>query len=142
VPIIDTLPVIIASRLIVSDSGCWLWTGATNGQGYGKHRGQYVHRLVYEALVGPIPAGHEIDHLCRVHACSNPSHLEPVTHRENMLRGAGPVPSRAAQTACIHGHAFDDRNTYRPPDGTRACRRCRADHEKARRARLRQEPAA
>lgn len=71
---------------------CWLWTGHLDRYGYanfglGKHRMVKVHRFAYELLVGPIPEGLEIDHLCRVRHCVNPAHMEPVTHAENMARG-------------------------------------------------------
>ncbi len=71
-------------------SGCWLWNGQLNGNRYGmahydgKH--QVAHRAVYEDLVGPIGEGLQLDHLCRVTACVNPDHLEPVTRHENVLR--------------------------------------------------------
>lgn len=70
--------------------GCWRWTGTRDRQGYpflnvgGAPR--RAHRLMYEQLVGPIPSGLELDHLCRVRDCVNPSHLEAVTHTENMRR--------------------------------------------------------
>ena len=71
---------------------CWLWLAATS-HGYGtfQSNGKLVraHRYAYELLVGPIPGGLVIDHLCRTTACVNPEHLEPVTQRENLLRGAG-----------------------------------------------------
>jgi hypothetical protein len=85
---------------------CWLWCGSTDTSGYGKIlvRRKLIpaHRLAYEYYVGPIPAGLEIDHLCRVRHCVNPDHLEAVTHRENLMRGfravqeeaMGPVPRR------------------------------------------------
>src|SRR6266496_2265386 len=74
---------------------CWLWTGKTGRDGYGRiglgGRGALVrvraHRFAYELLIGPIPDGLQIDHLCRVRHCVNPAHLEPVTQRENILRG-------------------------------------------------------
>ncbi len=71
---------------------CWLWTGSKN-DGYGKfrpvanQRPVLAHRYAYELLVGPIPRDLTLDHLCRVHSCVNPEHLEPVTRRENILRG-------------------------------------------------------
>ncbi len=78
-------------------TGCWIWLGALHRNGYGNirvgsmkdgTRGHRVaHRALYEALVGPIPAGMELDHLCRVRSCVNPAHLEPVTRRENLRRG-------------------------------------------------------
>lgn len=70
---------------------CWEWTRGRDGNGYGRARADgkmvYVHRQVWTELVGPIPAGLELDHLCRNPACCNPDHLEPVTHRENIRRG-------------------------------------------------------
>lgn len=72
--------------------GCWEWTGSKDLNGYGRLNGGAgrspvpAHRAVYEALVGPIPDGLEIDHICFNHGCVNPAHLEPVTHSENMRR--------------------------------------------------------
>ncbi len=72
--------------------GCWLWTASTR-EGYGyfglgrRDEGMVdAHRFAYELLVGPIPAGLEIDHLCRVRRCVNPPHLEAVTSAENKRR--------------------------------------------------------
>lgn len=70
--------------------GCWMWTGTIGKKGYGcifiSRKRYEAHRLVYELLVGPIPEGLEIDHLCEVHGCVNPDHLEPVTGSENIAR--------------------------------------------------------
>jgi len=77
------------TRVSIDDNGCWN-SGWSVKQGWTKiwHRGamQYVHRVMYEEDVGPIPDGLEIDHLCRNRACCNPAHLEPVTHSENVAR--------------------------------------------------------
>lgn len=74
--------------------GCWEWTGARQPDGrydYGMFwdgtRAVRAHRFAYELLVGPIPVGLELDHLCRNPPCVNPAHLEPVTHAENIRRG-------------------------------------------------------
>lgn len=71
-------------------SGCWIWTGSKGEDGYGSVRYRRkvwrAHRAAYTILVGPIPFGLELDHLCRVRACVNPSHLEPVTGEENIRR--------------------------------------------------------
>lgn len=83
---------------------CWLWAGARTTGGYGllkvAGRPEYVHRLAYEHHVGPVPAGLQLDHLCRVRHCVNPAHLEAVTGAENTRRGE---PAR--RTHCPHGHA-------------------------------------
>lgn len=90
---IHLLPDRIADRIQpCPNTGCWLWEGRwDSGNGYGKvsWRGRtwMAHRLVYVLLVGPIPEGHHLDHRCRVRPCCNPDHLEPVTPRENTLRG-------------------------------------------------------
>lgn len=109
------------------DTGCWLWTGPLNHAGYAAFRvpGKTTttgHRHAYEVMVEPIPAGLELDHLCRVRACVNPAHLEPVTHAENMRRAA------AVRTSCTNGHAYSDRDVT--PEGARQCQTCRADRNR------------
>lgn len=110
---------------------CWIWTGCRHASGYGMlnvggRKGRLVraHRYSYELLVGPIPDGLQLDHLCRVPACVNPDHLEPVTNRENTMRGSNFTAEKARQTHCIRGHEFDAENTYVRPNGTRLCRAC------------------
>lgn len=87
---------------------CWLWTGYLDRGGYGTIRvpGKRfkVHRFAYEMLASRIPEGYEIDHLCRIRHCVNPEHLEPVTRKENVLRGESPSAKAARQTHCIRGH--------------------------------------
>lgn len=107
---IDQLPANMRAKISVTPSGCWLWTGAANSKGYGQVgvRGvsRSTHRVAYELLVGPIPDGLQIDHLCRVRLCCNPSHLEPVTHMENHMRRPDVHKSH-----CIHGHEMTPENT-------------------------------
>ena len=139
----------ILDRLDTSDpEACWPWPGATNGVGYGViGRGgktgsnTYVHRVMYEHLVGPIPAGLVLDHLCRNRICANPKHLQPVTHRTNLLRGEGISGTNARKTHCPQGHLYDIENTYTYPDGSRRCRAC-AREDQRRRRRQRKESAA
>lgn len=114
-------------------NGCWLWTGTTHAAApwdYGRFTVRHgsevpAHRFAWELLRGPIPEGLVIDHLCRVSRCVNPDHLEPVTQRENLLRGTGPSARHAATTHCPQGHPYDAENTYRDRRGGRHCRICR-----------------
>ena len=109
-------------------SGCWHWVGVTNPFGYGRVRFdgklRMAHRVSYEAYIGPIPDGLDIDHLCRNRSCVNPWHLEPVTERENTLRGISIAAVNAKKTHCDAGHAFDAENTWHFRGG-RHCRACR-----------------
>lgn len=126
-----------------SDLGpCWIWTGAL-ASGYGtfrtpdpvNRRGRLVraHRFAYELVVGPIPDGLELDHLCRVRACVNPAHGEPVTHAENVRRCPHMYePSQMAligdfqraKTHCPQQHPYDESNTSIDRNGHRHCRAC------------------
>lgn len=84
----------------------------------------YVHRVAWETLRGPIPDGMQLDHLCRQRACWNPDHLEPVSPRENVLRGVGITAMNAKKTHCPQGHPYDDANTGITSTGKRRCRAC------------------
>lgn len=111
---------------------CWLWRGARKSEGYGVYsvthgHMTYAHRYAYEELVGPIPTGLVIDHLCRNPSCVKPAHLEPVTQQVNTLRGISPAAINATKTECKSGHPFDSSNTYIKPDGARGCRQCRRE---------------
>lgn len=116
---------------------CWIWTGGLVGGGYGQFgvTGQWhkrAHRYAYELVVGPIPDGLVLDHLCRVRCCVNPAHLEPVTQRENLMRGLGSW--NAGKTHCKRGHEFTPENTYVAPHGKRTCRTCRNVRQRSRRS--------
>jgi hypothetical protein len=111
----------------IPESGCWLWDGYLC-QGYGSFslngKQQQAHRVSYELHVGPIPEGLQIDHLCRVRCCVNPAHLEPVTQRENLLRGNTFQAAQSKRTHCPQGHPYDEKNTYRCHRGHRNCKAC------------------
>lgn len=128
-------------KVVEADSGCWLWTGFADGGGYGRFTPFHgmspalAHRFAYEYVVGKIPEGRQIDHLCRNRLCVNPAHLEPVTARENTLRGETVSARNARKKRCVNGHAFDDENTYRRPTGGRGCKECSRERVRARRRR-------
>lgn len=103
---------------------CWLWLARLNNKGYGEFsfdgRPQCAHRISFRLVVGAIPDGLELDHLCRIPACVNPAHLEPVTHQENIRRG---LPAQLS-AACPKGHALVEPNLYVSRRGARTCRQC------------------
>lgn len=112
---------------------CWLWKGATTKGAGEYHYGSFhyqgktvrVHRFAYELLVGDIPEGLTIDHLCRETLCVNPEHLEAVTHRENVLRGIGPSAQHSKKTHCPYGHPYNGDNLAYSPKRSRVCKECR-----------------
>lgn len=121
---------------------CWVWTGYTgDGRprlGYGsfgiRRKIWRAHVLSYTWAYGDVPVGLILDHLCRNRACVNPDHLEPVTYRENLLRGLVPEVTRArftARTSCVRGHPLTEDNIYRV-NGRRRCRKCARIRNKAR----------
>jgi hypothetical protein len=128
---VEEFPQRIADKIQVTGF-CWLWTGATD-RGYprvayplGVERSARAHRVVYELLVGKIPKGKYLDHLCRVRRCVNPDHLEPVTARENTLRSPiSPAALNSLKTHCPRGHEYagDNLGVYR--QGSRYCRACK-----------------
>ena len=119
-----------------ADGDCWEWRGFRLKAGYGRFafssKKVLAHRMSWQLLVGPIPPGLTIDHLCQNHPCVNPDHLEPVTIQENIARHKG---RNGLKTHCPHGHSYSFANTYYDKLGKRYCRICRADKERARRAR-------
>jgi hypothetical protein len=112
---------------------CWLWTGSKTGEGgYGRffvnRRMCLAHRFAYELLVGPIPVGLELDHVrargCTNRHCVRVDHLEPVTRRENLLRGNGAPARNARLTHCKNGHPVTPETSY-VHGGARHCVVCR-----------------
>lgn len=89
-----------------------------------RRKREMAYRFAYEFYKGPIPAGYDVDHLCRNIKCWNPDHLDAVTHRENVLRGVGPSAINAAKTRCKNDHEFTPENTRLTPRGKRDCREC------------------
>jgi hypothetical protein len=126
------------AELVKDADRCVPWPGALTLDGYGQHRwtigrnmqSQHAHRTVYELIVGPIPEGLELDHLCKVRACINPKHLEPVTRLvNNRRRGA------ADEFRCANGHERNEANMHTDPvTGWQKCRPCDAAKQRRYRA--------
>jgi hypothetical protein len=130
----------VLNRLVKTEAGCWLWPGELNEKGYGKvdfeGRKWRVHRLVYTHLRGPIPAGLELDHLCRVNRCANPDHLEALTRQEHAKRHPRSLRRRSH---CRRGHPLVGDNLYVRPTGSRVCRTCSQEAVRRYRARQREQ---
>ncbi len=111
---------------IDKSQGCWTWLGALNDSGYGvfRHKDKIIkaHRFAFELVMGKIPNGLEIDHLCSNTLCVNPYHLVLATKSENLKRKTG--MKYKLQTHCRSGHELNEKNTYLRPDGYRDCRIC------------------
>jgi hypothetical protein len=138
----DGLPADAPARMAGITTPCRIWPSRidrTTGYGiifiYGKGKGKvWAHREVWEAFNGPIPKGLVLDHLCRVKACVEPTHLEPVTQTENHRRGINYGGRNALKTHCWRGHVFDERNTGSTQEGHRRCRKCMALRQRQYRA--------
>ena len=127
------------SQTNINTNDCWVYAGRLNDDGYAiyPHRvngsvfNERLHRVTFEKYIGKIPNGLVIDHLCRVRCCINPIHLEPVTSRENIIRGHS-SRNEKLRNCCFQGHEYTSQNTtirkrLKPSGNTineRVCRKC------------------
>ena len=123
-------------KVQILPSGCWRWAGKIHRSGYGLFsvghaRHTTAHRWLYQQLHGPLAAAVDLDHLCRNRWCVRPSHVEPVTRRENLLRGETLPAGNVRKTHCPQGHPYDEENTYEYR-GARQCLSCRRARDSAR----------
>ena len=123
-----------------NNTPCWLWLASCGTHGYGQFKTKdrqsmhAAHRWAYQNIIGPIPLGTELDHLCQNRPCVNPLHLEPVSHAENTRR------AHRQRTTCQRGHPLDGfRSAGKNRAGSRYCKTCNAEQQRRRRV-LRIEP--
>lgn len=113
---------------------CWEWMGTHEHHGYGiltlkkdgKVTSASAHRMAYELMFGEVEKSLDLDHLCRNPGCVNPYHLEPVTHRENVMRGTSICAINNIKTHCIRGHPLSGDNLVQGDwrRGRRTCKIC------------------
>ena len=128
---------------------CWNWKASLNGRGYGqigvvingKPKNCVAHRIAYELVKGPIPEGLTLDHLCRNRLCVNPDHLEPVTNKENIMRGTGMSVINSKKTHCPQGHPLIKGNLIpnKLKQGVRRCLTCARIQRRASMRKIRSE---
>lgn len=115
-------------------SGCWIWKGALDKEGYGifsiGKKNKRAQRLSYEHWNGKLIKNLTIDHLCRNRACVNPEHLEQVTNKENLARGQGFGALNSKKTHCPKGHPLSGENLYQRSDGRRVCWICKKETDR------------
>lgn len=145
---LSALPPRLAAKIRVDvETGCWLWQGFTDEDGYGRAHAPRVgmkaaHRAIYELLVGEIPFGHHLDHVkergCVSNSCvkaiadeHGPAHLEPVDWTENNRRAG----LKRRKDLCVRGHPMTGENVAsNPASGKRYCRECNKERAKEWRA--------
>lgn len=113
-----------------SEYPCMIWERAKISTGYGETwqgKPRLTHIVAYELTRGLVPAGLELDHLCRTPACFCPAHLEAVTHQENMKRSPSVGRNKKLSTYCLKGHLYSQENTLVSKEGSRRCRQCNTD---------------
>ena len=123
----------IHTKYLVDENGCWIWLGRLDRHGYGRYRlkknkSTGAHRAVYQRLHGAIPPGLDLDHLCRVTACVNPDHLEPVTRAENLRRGLR-IQSAITRAKCREGHSLLNDAVYYRVGNHKACKTCKRRYD-------------
>jgi hypothetical protein len=119
------------NKFIAQPNGCWKWLGKPDRDGYGEFHSNYLktkraHRIAYELLCEPIPQGLVIDHLCLNRKCVNPTHMEIVTNKQNVLRGTGFTAQNAKKTHCLKGHDLSKTGRIYARN-MRQCMVCNAD---------------
>lgn len=118
----------VALRPDTTKEHCWIWCGRVDDFGYGhfkvKGRSLKAHRVAWTIINGPVPDDKTLDHTCRNPRCVNPAHMEPVTNRENILRGISPTAINALKTHCPRGHHLEGANLLPNKHGRRSCRIC------------------
>ncbi len=124
---------ILKKIAICGKDECWMWMGATHGNGYSRmvRDGitQSPHRIMFELFVERIPDDKIVHHTCNNKLCCNPDHLKLVTHSKN-ISIARKQKTESIKGCKVGGHLYTEDNLIKCST-QRRCKICEDIRRKA-----------